>query len=103
MDHVSHFTALSQTYSILVQKGRAREREGAGEREREGDEGNKKDKGGEIGVGGEEGRGWWLQPSVQTRNEKEQMHRKECERGRKSVGGRRDNNCACVRRKRDKG
>lgn len=47
MDHVSHFTALSQTPSILVQNGRAREREEAREG---GDEGNKKDKGGEIGV-----------------------------------------------------
>lgn len=46
MDHVSHFTALSQTPSVLVQNGRARERGG----ERGGDEGNKKDKGGEIGV-----------------------------------------------------
>lgn len=43
MDHVSHFTALSQTRSVLVQNGRERGGEG-------GDEGNKKDKGGEIGV-----------------------------------------------------
>lgn len=55
MDHVSHFIALSQTYSTLVQKGKAHERR----REGESDEEEKKDEGGEIRVwvrgGGGEG------------------------------------------------
>lgn len=62
MDHVSHFIALSQTYSILVQKAKAHE----SRKERESDEEEKKGRrrrDRSVGV-----RGWGLQPSVQTRN-----------------------------------
>ena len=48
MDHVSHFIALSQTYSTLVQKGKAHERR----REGGSDEEEKKDERREIRVWG---------------------------------------------------
>lgn len=53
--------------------------------------GIKRTKGRDRSVGVRGGRGGRvLQPGAQTRKEKEEMHCKECERGQKSVGGRRD-------------
>lgn len=67
MDHVSHFIALSHTYSTLVQKGKAHERR----REGESDEEEKKDEGGEI-------RAWGCEEGSSSRVCKQEMRQNKC-------------------------